>query len=417
MSTITLAEFGNLMKKVIEPVIQDELFRETILLNKLQINKNVKLSNGTFYITAVTGRHAGVYSVAEGDAIADGSFKTAQMNVKSKYLYGRHTFTDIALEGIEGDAGSIANLLTTATEELKDSIQRAYQRQFSSYGQGVLATVKTGVTGTSITLTAKDQTDYGFGTTYLTEGQSILIGTKAQVEAGTADAVIVSAVVSDTVITVDTSITVVAGDVIVNQKAWDSTNSVYTEMAGVMNLIDNTATGAIDGRAPDTNFQGVARSTNNFANAFVYKPAAYETLTIERLTEYYLKARKIGKPDLLRAGADLYSKYASLLTQNKRYVNTMQLPGGFEGIEFAAGSNPVPIVLDYDTDEASVEILDMNTFTYGEMAPIGFVDRDGMILRNVGGNSANFTAVMRAYGQLINLKPKGNARVTGLKVA
>ena len=51
------------------------------------------------------------------------------------------------------------------------------------------------------------------------------------------------------------------------------------------------------------------------------------------------------------------------------------------------------------------------------MAPVGFVDRDGMILRNVGGNSANFTAIMRAYGQLINLKPRGNARLTAMKVS
>ena len=65
MSTITLADFGNLMKKVIEPVIQDQLFRDTILLTKLNINKNVKLANGTFYITALTGRHSGVYSTAE----------------------------------------------------------------------------------------------------------------------------------------------------------------------------------------------------------------------------------------------------------------------------------------------------------------------------------------------------------------
>jgi hypothetical protein len=58
MTTITLAQFGDLMKKVIEPVIQDQIFRETILLNKLQINRNVKLANGTFYITALTGRHS-----------------------------------------------------------------------------------------------------------------------------------------------------------------------------------------------------------------------------------------------------------------------------------------------------------------------------------------------------------------------
>ena len=65
MTMITLATLGDLMKKVIEPVIQDQLFRETILLNKLQINKNVKLLNGKFYITALTGRHSGVYKIAE----------------------------------------------------------------------------------------------------------------------------------------------------------------------------------------------------------------------------------------------------------------------------------------------------------------------------------------------------------------
>lgn len=417
MSTMTLADFGDLMKKVIEPVIQDQLFRETILLNKLQINKNVKFSNGTFYITALTGRHSGVYSITETGTINDGSFKTAQMTTKSKYTFGRHTFTDVSLEGVEGDAGSITNLLTTATEELKDAIQRLFQRQFSSFGQGVLAVVKTGVTGTTITVGDKDQTDFGYGTTYITEGQKVAIGTKAQVEAGTADLVTVVSVVSDTQFTVDSSITVVAGDVVVNQNVYDSTNSVYTEMAGLMNLIDNTATGAVDGRAPDTNFQGLARSTNNFVNAFVYKPSARETLTIDKMSEYYLKARKFGKPDLIRVSSDLYYKYSALLTQNKRYVNTMKLDGGFEGLEFAAGANPVPVVLDYDTSQDNVDIIDTTTFTYGEMAPVGFLDRDGQILRNVGGTSANFTAIMRAYGNLINLKPKGNARITGMKVA
>jgi hypothetical protein len=74
------------------------------------------------------------------------------MTTKAKYAYGRHTFTDVALEGIEGDAGSLADLLTLATTELKDSISRSFQRQFSSYGRGVLAKVKTGTTGTTITL-------------------------------------------------------------------------------------------------------------------------------------------------------------------------------------------------------------------------------------------------------------------------
>ncbi len=415
MWTISLGDFGDLMKKVIEPVIQDQLFRETVLLSKLEKNKNVRLDNGTFFITAMTGRHSGVYNIAEWDSIADGRFSTAQMQTKAKYLYGRHTFTDVALEGIEGDAGSIANLLTTATDELKDSIQRSFQRQFSSYGQGVEGKVKTGVTGTTITLYAKDQIDQGDGSDWLTEGQKILIGTKAQIEAGTADAVTIVAVPTDNTIVVDTSITVVADDLIVNQKVWDSSNSVYNEMSGIRNLVDNTATGALDGIVPDTNFQGVARATNGWANGYVYKPAAYETLSLQRMTEYYLYARKYGRPDLIRTSSDLYAKYGALLESQKRHVNTMQLDGWFTGIEFAGGDKPIPVVLDYDADNSSVEILDTKTFTYGEMAPVGFLNRDGQVLRNVWGNSANFTAIMRAYGQLINLKPRASARLTGIK--
>jgi hypothetical protein len=300
---------------------------------------------------------------------------------------------------------------------LKDSIQRSYQRQFSSYGRGVLAEVKTGATGTTVTVKGRDQTDFSYGTQYLTEGQLILIGTEAEIQAGTADAVSVVAIVSDTQFTISASTTFATNDLIVNQKVRDTTNSVYTEMSGIRNLLDTTATGAIDGIVPDTNFQGIARATNSFANAFVYKPGSYEVLTLERMTEYYLKARKFGKPNLIRVNADLYAKYGALLYAKKGFYNTMQLEGGFEGLEFAGGTNPVPVVLDYDTDEASVEILDTETFTYGEMAPVGFVDRDGMVLRNVGGNSSNFTAIMRAYGQLISLKPRANARLTGIKVA
>ena len=415
MNTMKLSEFGDLMKKVIEPVIQDQLFRDTVLLSKLDKNRNVKYHNWTFYITAMTGRHSGVYNVAEWDTINDGRFSTAQMTTKAKYAYGRHTFTDVALEGIEGDAGSLADLLTLATTELKDSISRSFQRQFSSYGRGVLAKVKTGTTGTTITLEWRDQTDFWLGSDYLTAGQKILIGTEIEIKAGTADEVTVVSVPDMNTVVVDSAITVVAEDLIVNQKVWNSTTSEYNEMAGIMNLVDNTDTGALDGIVPDTNFQGVAKATNAWANGYVYKPSSYETLSLQRMTEYYLYCRKYGNPDLIRVNSDLYAKYGALLEGNKRHINTMNLDGWFVGIEFAAGTKPIPVVLDYDTDFSSVEILDTKSFTYGEMAPVGFLDRDGQILRNVGGNSANFTAIMRAYGNLICLKPRANARLTGIK--
>ena len=135
------------------------------------------------------------------------------------------------------------------------------------------------------------------------------------------------------------------------------------------------------------------------------------------MEEYYLKARKYGKPDLILMNSDLFAKYGALLETNKRHVNTMQLAGWFTWIEFAGGSEAIPVVLDYDTHRSDVHILDTSSFTIWEMAPVSFLDRDGQILRNVWGNSANFTAIMKFYGNLIALKPRANSRLTKITAA
>lgn len=250
------------------------------------------------------------------------------MTVDAKYTYGRHTFTDVSLEGIEGDEGSVANLLATATDELKMELQKDAQRQMVfGFGQGVLGTVSTGVTGTTITVEDGSVTgDNMPGTEHIREGQKILIGTKSEVEAGTADAVTVVNVLSNTQFTVSSSITVVDGDVIV--KAGVYSNSAYNEMAGVRNLLDNASS------PYDTTFQGITRATSGWVNGFVRKGSA-ETLTIARITEYYLQARKYGKPNLILMGSKLYAKYIALLDDKKRYVDIKVGMAQFTGVEFA----------------------------------------------------------------------------------
>lgn len=403
MSTIYLSDFSDLLKKVIQPIIQDQLFRENILLSRLQKNKGLRLANGTFYITAKTWEHSWVYNVAEWGTIEDGKFSTAQMYAKAKYAYGRHTFTDVALEWIEKDEWAIANLLTEATDELKNAMQREMQRQFHGFWQGVLATVNWVSTGTTITVLA---TWANLGTQYIYPWQKLLVGTKAQVEAGTADAVTVVSVPSDTTFVVSWAVTVADADLVVKAGVYDSTWSVYTEMEWIRSLIDNASSPVL------STMQGLARATNGFLNAPVYKPSANEVLTISRMHEYYLKARKYGKPDLILMNSDLFAKYGALLESNKRHVNTLQLQGWFTGIEFAWGSESIPVVLDYDTCPTDVQILDTSTFTIWEMAPVSFLDRDWQVLRNLWGNSANFTAIMKFYGNLIQLKPRANARLT-----
>lgn len=58
MSTITLADFGALLKEVVEPVIQDQLFRDNVFLSQIQRNKSIKIANGEFKVVATAGAHS-----------------------------------------------------------------------------------------------------------------------------------------------------------------------------------------------------------------------------------------------------------------------------------------------------------------------------------------------------------------------
>ena len=288
-------------------------------------------------------------------------------------------------------------------------IEKDAQRQITfGYGQGVIGAISSGTTGT--TMTVKGASANFPGTEYIREGQKLLIGTKAEIEAGTAEAVTVVNVLSETQFTISASTTVVTDDLIVKAKAWNAGDSVYNEMAGIRNLLDNTSSPV------DSTFQGITRATNGWVNGHVRKGSA-EVLTMARLTEYYLKARKYGRPNLILMGSDLYGKYIALLDEKKRYVDVKVGMSQFTGVEFAGGSDSIPVMLDYDMPPQDIYILDTTTRTLGEMAPISFLDRDGQILRNDGGNSAKFSAIMKYYSNLVLLKPRANARLASMTTA
>ena len=58
MALIELADFEALLKEVVQPVIQDQLFRDNVLLSQLQRNKAIKVANGEFKVVATAGAHS-----------------------------------------------------------------------------------------------------------------------------------------------------------------------------------------------------------------------------------------------------------------------------------------------------------------------------------------------------------------------
>lgn len=406
---ISITDLWNLLKEDILPVIQNQLFTENLFTAELEKNKQTTFNNNTFNVVATTGQHSWVYSISENWTIEDGNFSTAKMQVPAKFTYGRHTFTDIALEWVEWDEWSIANILTMAWDQLKMAMQREINRQWEYwYWQWTLGTVNTWATWTTVTVDW--EANYWHWTHFLAPWMKLLIGTKAEIEGWTADEVTIADVLSDTEFTTTTSFTSVTGDLIVKKQVFDSWSSTYNEMNWFRNLIDNASS------PYSSTFQWVNRATNNWVNANVYKNWwTHVEFTIELLRQYVLKASKWGNPNLIMMNYLLYDKYISLLEGNKRFVDVKTASGSFQGVAFAWQNWDIPIVLSYDVPLDEIYIVDNSTFTIGEMAPLGFLDRDWQVLRNVGGTTNQFTAIMKYYGNLINLNPRANARLTDMK--
>lgn len=407
MATIELEQLWTLLKEDILPVIQSEIFTENVFTSELGKNKNTTFHNNKFSIVSNTWMHSGVYSIAENGTIADGNFSTAKMYADAKYTYGRHTFTDIALQGVNWDTGSIVNILTMAWDQLKTAMQRSISRQWTYwYGQWEIAIASdsswSGVTWTTITV--KWEADYNLWTHFLAPGMKILIWTKSAIEWWTASEVTIVDVLSDTQFTVDTSVTYNDWDLITKAQVYNSSDWTYNEMNWIRWLIDN------NDNPYSSTFQWVSRANNDWVNANVFKNWGTKVdLTIERLRQYVFKASKWGKPDIIMVNYLLYDKYISLLEDKVRYIDVKTPAWSFQWVAFSWPNWDIPVVLDYDVPLDEVYILDRKTFTIGEMAPLSFLDRDWQVLRNVGGNTNQFTAIMKFYGNLINLKPRANA--------
>ena len=395
---IQLNQLDVILKEVIAPTLQKEFFNKNILLGKISKNKGVNLSNSKFQIPVQTSRFSWVYAVGEWEDPIKGTIGFEKMSVGSKYVFGQFELTDQALEWATTPE-AVADILSTYSQNAKESMEREVQRMVTHSAQGVLWTVASDSTGTTVTVDS---------TFYIENGMQLSIGTKAEVEWGTADNVSVVNVISDTQFTISSATSVTANDEVVKQKVYS--NGAYNEWAGIRLLVD-------DNNSPTSStFQGIARSSNTWVNAPVYKPTTTETLTIARMREYYFKALKYGNPNIILAWSTLFQKYIDLLGDQVRPATFENAYGyKFEWVWFAWQNWVIPVILDFDVPDDEIYMLDTETFTVWEMAPVSWMNRWEWILKNSGGNSTKYNAILRYYGNLVCFNPRANARLTNMK--
>ena len=396
----TISTISNILEKDIAPAIQRELFDETVLLNHIKRNAgNVRMANNTFYISAQTAHHGGTYSIAEDGTIYTGSPTYDQMSVGAKWTFTAHEITDQSIEACKGEPGSLASIVVEFGNSAKTTMAKEMNRQFFGYGEGILAIVTTGAASATQTVDT---------TRYLYPTGKLLLDTDTNIEAGTADDGTVSSVASSTSVVLTASVTTATSDRVTRYGVYDTSGSAYNEMQGLKGLIDESG-------GFTTTFQGKTRASTSWVNSYIDDDA--EQLDEADMNTAIVMAEEYGTCDFIITGYKLQQKYGTLLTSLKRAVNTTKLDGGWSGLTFSAGKKEIPIVRDYDclygegvNYGASGEMffVDSSSFSIGQLAPVGWLDRGEGVLKKVSGKP-NYEAILKFYGNLLCYKPKANA--------
>lgn len=387
---VQITDVSALLKKIIKPQIVPQLRKEALLYDQVKKNVGVTVMNNNIYIAARTGRHSGIYSVAEGTAPNTGKAKYIQPVAPIKYSFGTIEFSDQALSAADKvGPKAIAAILATEIMALKDDFRMDINRCMHGAGTGLLC-VANGAGSPSTTLTVDGNPNGGDATEYLADGMYIDIGTTSGVLITTVDSATVCTVASSTW----------SNDDVVTK----TDDAEPMGISGIIDDGDNVAT-----------IQGFARSAYPIFKANVDDTA--EALTEADMIRMYLRAKKNGfsaKTGVILMGETAYIAYGALLTSMKRNATPKPvLGGGWSGLEFMDG---VPVVFDPDTWSGVVQFVHLPSLTIGEMSsPMEWLEADahGGILTRSASNRTVWEGTLKYYYNLVGLRFNSQSRMSG----
>ncbi len=325
-----------------------------------------------------------MYTVAEGDNPRTGKAKRQRMSAAMKYTFGSLELTDQAMEAAKrADKKAVVAILADEISSLTSTMEKSINRQWFGDGTGELT--KANGAGSAVTALVVDSTEY------LAEGMYISIGGGPDIEIASINS--------------ETSVTLATAD------TWSDNDSVLAENADEMMGLK----GIIDDGDNVATFQGLARASNPFLNAYCDDTA--EALSEADMITAYNKARKYAaKSDKIVCfmGQTLFEKYGSLLTSMKRTADLKEvLSGGWKGLDFMGGQ--CPVILDFDVPATYCFFANLSVLRRVEMAkPFSWLEGEkGGILTRSASNRTIWEATMKYYGQLITVFPKAASRLSG----
>ena len=372
--------------------IQEIVNKSTFMLSQI---KSEDTTHGKQFIFPVqTGTSQGVGARGENVILPDPGFGEYEQALGTvKYLYSTMYITGQSISATQNNKAAFADALKTALRDTRDGLMQDLQRQVWGDGSGVIGRVAANATA-SATVSVTDP----YGLTYIqadldnSEKTRLFRRNMNLYFAGSDVFAKVLSVNGNGTITLNQTVTVVAGDLIYRGDATGRT-SVNNEITGITGFVRSTGTYLGLDRTGRPEWQSNVIQMGTGTGAGITEEAM-------RIAIDTAEINGTGAPDIIVTNHKTRRRYEGLLQLQRRFVNPMKLEGGYNAIEF----DGLPLMVDKDAPPQRMFFLRLADITWMIMEDIKWMDRDGAALRAVEDKDA-YKAVLFTYRELITKRP------------
>ena len=393
----TLSNFDEVLKSDYLPAIREQLNHETILMNNIQRNEE-SVTGKEWKMAAHYGRNSGVGARPDNGTLptaGNQAYKNPYDSVK--FNYARITVTGPTMKASRDNDGAFVQALGSEIEGAMRDLKKDINFQLFNDGTAYRALVN-GDPGTGTTLTVDAP-----GTSYLSDGMLIdIVDPISGVPCTSSTDLVITSVDSSTACTMSAAINadVADNDVVVRAGSTDDAGTSY-EMMGLKGIVDDATYVAT--------LHHLARGTYAWWNCATHanddNSGTNRDLTTSLMQDSFTAVQKLGgKVGAILTTFELRDAYAAELVSDKRFVNTLDLDGGFSGLEY----NGIAVIPDQDALANTMLFVDWNHLFLFQMSDFDWMDQDGAVLSRVA-SSDSYEAVLYWYANLGTDRPRAHS--------
>lgn len=393
------------LKEFYLPVAREQINTKQEFL--VQIERNSEDVEGLEAVLSLhVGLNEGIGSRLELEDLPEpGNQSYTKQRVPLHYHYGRIQVSGPVIQAMKSDDGSWLRAVESETKGVVTNLRMDVDRQAQGTSDGVLAATAVNASSNTLTLAASDVQMRHFR-----KNMKIDIGTVASPSAVAGNRKITAVNRTAKTITIDGAAVATAATDRVFRKGNGGTGNFQRELTGIQTIV--SATGVLHGVNPAEEEEWVSyvkdAASANLSDALIGE--VIDEVSITSAT---------GQLDWAIAPHSLVRTYAATLESQKRTVNSLDLKGGFKGIEVGTATGRLALQSVKDAPARNVFFLSTSNLTLQEASDWEFMEEDGNVLQRIttGNGKDGYEATLFKYAELTTDERGAHGRIINVGAA